>query len=113
MGGGEWYSHPEQGRCTGKQRVGDGSGCTWRVVNRTRTIKAVCMYKQLDEGVESTNKDCFAACPQPMNVTSDCYLRCYYEAVSRMTNEELAKPWVKAFESSDPSRGGCPDTPDM
>merc|ERR1712037_708745 len=43
--GGEWYSHPIQGRCTGSQRVGDGSGCTWRVVERARSIKATCMYK--------------------------------------------------------------------
>lgn len=57
--GGFWFSHPEQGRCTGDQRVGDGSGCTWRVVERVRAVKASCMYKRLDERVEAEDPNCF------------------------------------------------------
>lgn len=109
--GGLWLSHPTQGRCTGTQRVGDGSGCTWRVIERTRAVKASCMYQRLDAGVESTQPACFAACG-PRNVTSDCYLKCFSEAVYAMTQDQLVAPWLNAFGSSDPSKGGCPDTPD-
>ena len=106
--GGEWYSHPVAGKCTGDQRVGDGSGCTWRVVAINKILNASCMYGNIDGNVEQHNEDCFSACSQPHNVTSDCYLRCYNEAVERMTGDELAVPWGLAFDSEDKSKGGCP-----
>jgi hypothetical protein len=52
-GRGEWYSHPAAGECTGTARVGDGSGCTWRVVATSRAINASCMYAHLDANVEA------------------------------------------------------------
>ena len=69
--GGEWYSHPVAGKCTGDQRVGDGSGCTWRVVAINKILNASCMYGNIDGNVEQHNEDCFSACSQPHNVTSD------------------------------------------
>ena len=106
--GGIWYSHPEQGECTGTQRPGDGSGCTWRVSSRNRVVKASCVYGHLDDNVVAHNKACFQGCPQPNNVTSDCYLGCYSHGTDAMTKEELAAPWDKAFQSEDQSKGGCP-----
>ena len=37
------------------------------------------------------------------------YWRCSEFVVSPMTSEQLTKPFVAAFEKSDPSEGGCPD----
>lgn len=107
--GGEWYSHPSLGQCRDGQRVGDGSGCTWRVVSRERVIKASCLYARLDANVEGHDPVCFSACPQPHNVTSDCFLSCYSRATRDMTHDQLTAPWVAAFASSDAKRGGCPE----
>ena len=105
--GGLWYSHPEQGECKGGHYVGDGSGCTWRVVKTIKTIKATCMYERMDGNVENYDESCFKECSQPKNVTSSCYLQCYSKAVASMTKDELAAPWTKAFSSDDPKGGGC------
>lgn len=107
--GGEWYSHPSLGQCVDGHYVGDGSGCTWRVVERSRVIKASCIYARLYTNVEGHDPACFAACPQPNNVTSDCFLSCYSKATREMTHDQLTEPWIKAFASPDPSAGGCPE----
>lgn len=60
--GGEWFSHPVEGECVDGHYVGDGSGCTWRVVGRNKIINATCMYKHLDQNVESYDPSCFSAC---------------------------------------------------
>lgn len=46
--------------------------------------------------------------PQPNNVTSTCYLKCYSDASSQMTQDELAAPWDKAFALNETAAGGCP-----
>lgn len=102
--GGEWYSHPEAGECRPGQRVGEG--CSWRVVTRRRVINATCMYRRLDANVESYDKGCFAGCAQPHNVTSTCYLKCYSDAVAKMSAAELVEPWGLAFAAD-----GCPEVP--
>eukprot|EP01064_Diplonema_japonicum_P009538 TRINITY_DN17007_c0_g1_i1.p1 TRINITY_DN17007_c0_g1~~TRINITY_DN17007_c0_g1_i1.p1 ORF type:complete len:397 (+),score=78.23 TRINITY_DN17007_c0_g1_i1:52-1242(+) len=44
---GTWYSMPEDAECKEGQVPGDGS-CTWRVVQRMKTIDAVgCLFKEL------------------------------------------------------------------
>jgi hypothetical protein len=106
--GGVWFSHPEQGECKDGHYVGDGSGCTWRVVETVKTIRAACMYKVMDSNVENYDKSCFSSCPQPRNVTGNCYLKCYSDASSKMTHDQLAAPWARAFKSNDPKEGGCP-----
>jgi hypothetical protein len=107
--GGLWYSHPSLGECKHSQRIGDGSGCTWRVVQRERVVNASCVYGHLDANVEAHDKSCFTACPQPQNVTSDCYLGCYSRATNQMSHDELSAPWTAAFASTDKSKGGCPE----
>jgi len=106
--GGEWYSHPAAGQCLDGHYVGDGSGCTWRVVAMDRVINATCMYGHLDANVVNNDPSCFRGCPQPTNVTSDCYLQCYTKATERMSKDELAAPWDTAFAKTDRAQGGCP-----
>ena len=106
--GGIWYSHPEQGECKDGHYVGDGSGCTWRVVKTTKIIRAACMYHNIDANVEQSDAACFGKCPVPKNVTGDCYLKCYNDATDKMTKNSLSAPWGQAFQSNDKTKGGCP-----
>merc|ERR1719272_1994443 len=101
--GGEWYSHPEQGQCMNGARPGDGSGCTWRVVEVTNTIQAKCLYGLLDANVANHNPSCFSACPQPGNKTSTCYLECYTKATEDMSPDQLSAPWTAGFKTCPPA----------
>jgi hypothetical protein len=104
--GGIWYSHPGAGRCTGTQTVGDGSGCSWRLVNTTSKVKAQCVYDAIDAAVVALDQKCFDKCPETpaggLNSTSACYLRCYSTAVYAASQQTLVTPWKAAFN------GGCP-----
>ena len=66
------------------------------------------MYGHLDANVVNNDPSCFRGCPQPTNVTSDCYLQCYTKATERMSKDELAAPWDTAFAKTDRAQGGCP-----
>ena len=105
--GGVWFSHPEEGECKNGASLGT-DGCTWRVAKRSQIINASCMYEHVDGAVEAKDPSCFSACPQPKNVTSNCYLKCYSDATRTMTHDQLADPWTKAFASDDVTKGGCP-----
>ena len=102
--GGEWYSHPTAGRCTGGHTVGDGSGCTWEG-KVAKVIEAKCMYKLVDANIEAMGKACFDSCPQPSNRTSSCYLSCFSNVTLTAPRAALLEPWAQAFE------GGCPLQP--
>ena len=91
--GGLWFSHPAAGQCKPGQWVGDGSGCTWRLIKTTKIVRAECVYQSLDKAVENHNASCFEECPQPHNVTSNCYLKCYSESTLGMSPMELTAPW--------------------
>lgn len=93
-----WFSHPVGGECRGGHYVGDGSGCTYRMVEIARAINASCMYEKYDTEIESLDPKCFDRCKQPFNKTSDCYLFCYSSAMRKATQEELLKPWSDAFD---------------
>jgi hypothetical protein len=45
MVNGTWYSHPAAGQCLDDQRIGDSSGCTYRVIENSKAIKASCLYE--------------------------------------------------------------------
>eukprot|EP00937_MAST-01D_sp_MAST-1D-sp2_P000969 g969.t1 len=104
--GGIWYSHPEAGRCKAGQRIGDGSGCTWRVVSTTQKVAAQCVYEAVDKAMEAIDPSCFGKCPGGVrNVTSNCYLECYARVAYSATQQQLTAPWKAAFA------GGCPPVP--
>ena len=63
---GIWYSNPAMGECTGSHKIGDGSGCTWKLRSIDKAINASCLYERIDTNIEvfdSDAKACFAACP--------------------------------------------------
>jgi hypothetical protein len=81
-------STPKEGECTGTARIGDGSGCTWRLLDAEKYADADCVNAKVDAAVEKFNPDCFDACPGgPANHTSDCYLGCYGSAINGVANE--------------------------
>jgi len=104
--GGYWYSFPGQGECKEGGYVGDGSGCSWRLVAITKAIHASCMYQVIDHAVENRNSSCFSPCPRSTlggyNRTSACYLECYSHTTAQMSPEQLAVPWNQAFAGSCP-----------
>eukprot|EP00940_MAST-03C_sp_MAST-3C-sp2_P002802 g2802.t1 len=95
---GEWYSTTSQGECTGDARVGDGSGCTWRVLNTSSRVNATCVYEHIDEAVEAMNASCFGRCNQPLNRSSSCYLGCYTSTAIAASSEALTAPWHEAVD---------------
>lgn len=105
IAGGLWFSQPSGGQCRGEQKVGDGSGCTYKVVGVPRVINATCMYQTIDHFVEALNPTCFSKCP-PHNVTTDCYLGCFSQTTGSTAKAKLVEPWHTAFADQ-----GCPQVP--
>jgi len=61
------------------------------------------MYQTVDAALEGMDAGCFAACPQPRNTTSTCWLKCFDGVIAATPVDELVKPWEAAFGD-----GGCP-----
>lgn len=117
--GGLWYSTPKEGNCEDPNQH-----CAWKVLQNVKTVNASCANNNLHVAVEKKGHGCFSQCAQPRNVTSDCWILCFIETtlgrdplnLSRvvgtpMTAEELSTPWLQAFESEDPAKGGCAALP--
>lgn len=98
--GGLWFSHPSAGECTDRHFVGDGSGCTYRLVKINRAINASCLYEQYDSQIEALNETCFSGCPDRHNKTSDCYLQCYSETIQAASQTQLLQPWSESFDTA-------------
>ena len=117
---GWWYSTPHAGECQGAARPGDGSGCTWRLVETVKTVNATCMRNNLAAFGVTENPSCFAGCnvrpgqPVPLGtLSSECFRNCYEQVWRevRPTQARIKATWDAAFESEDPERGGCPAAP--
>lgn len=102
VAGGVWQSFPHGGECLDGHYVGDGSGCTYRVVNISKAIKASCLYHNFDTIIQSYNPKCFNKCDQPHNVSSTCWLQCFSDTIDHSTVDEITKPWGYSFD------GACP-----
>jgi hypothetical protein len=115
--GGFWYSMPAQGECKGAARPGDGSGCTWRTVTNGKQVNSSCVSKGVDAGIIANGKACFANCADPTNVLTACWQDCFAQAVNGnttlglkpMPRDKVVAPFLAAFASEDPSKGGCED----
>lgn len=55
------------------------------------------MYETFDKMFESYNPNCFGECHHPLNVTSDCYLKCYSDTIQVVSQKQLVAPWAVAF----------------
>ena len=120
--GGNWYSTSSSGRCAAGQPVGH-EGCTWRVLKLRKQVGKSCSDRGVFSAVTEHGKACFDACAQPLNRSSLCFTKCFYETIvgpragdgigpeyvrGGMDVGELERAWLAPFLSSDPSNG-CPD----
>eukprot|EP01051_Picozoa_sp_SAG22_P005806 SAG22_NODE_358_length_11759_cov_39.384563_6_plen_464_part_00 len=48
-----WFSTPAAGECVGAARIGDGSGCTWRVVSQDKVVPSAVLDDAMAQLVES------------------------------------------------------------
>lgn len=119
--GGHWFSTTAEGQCRGDQRVGDTSGCSWRIIGGPAPAKNVsCVHKRVMEAVLSRNESCFAQCPDGKDLLptdpSDCWTLCVFSTIlgewngftgrQGMHSEELVGPFEQAMAPE--AEGGCP-----
>eukprot|EP01052_Picozoa_sp_SAG31_P045313 SAG31_NODE_8222_length_1494_cov_1.156272_1_plen_383_part_01 len=56
---GNWLSTPSNGECHGNQRPGDGSACTWRVLDTPTVIESECVRERLAMALLKARPSCF------------------------------------------------------
>ena len=69
--------------------------------------------------LQENDDSCHKACPQPTNMSSTCWTQCLLSAIAGdkskgvkpLSHEELLKPFMRAFDSDDVTKGGCPEVP--
>lgn len=113
---GTWYSTAEPGKCAEGKLTPD---CWWYVAEEKRTVNQTCVDGNVIAAVQANRPNCWKDCPdgQGKNVTSACFLTCLFETllgnstsgIKPMTRDAIIAPFVKSFESKDPSNGGCAD----
>ena len=121
VSGGSWFSTPANGQCREGQRVGDGSGCTWRVLRAPSFIESTCVNDKLDAAVMEAAPSCFASCPTAgggaVDTQSECFYRCYWLALhANATSAQTL--WASAIRptflnawptgSAEAQGGACP-----
>eukprot|EP01060_Flectonema_neradi_P041424 TRINITY_DN983_c0_g1_i2.p1 TRINITY_DN983_c0_g1~~TRINITY_DN983_c0_g1_i2.p1 ORF type:complete len:408 (+),score=90.44 TRINITY_DN983_c0_g1_i2:44-1225(+) len=79
---GSWYSLPPAGQCANGTRPTSPDVCTWRIVEKVKTIDVKCLFQ----------RGMFDAC----------------KADVRLPFPKTTNIFVTAFEQDDPSKGGCP-----
>lgn len=113
-----WYSTRALGECGAGDRPGTGS-CFWREVKLLRNANASCVRNRFLRAIADHNRPCYDTCPQPANISTPCYVECMLDsivgtadgAVPPMSRAELVGPYTRAFRSTDPNQGGCPEVP--
>jgi sucrose-6-phosphate hydrolase SacC (GH32 family) len=111
---GIWYSTLGTGLCSASVPF-----CTWRVAEIVKRVSHACLNDRINTAVEAANEPCFATCGQTRNISSDCWITCFYDAVlgpavatggpiGGMPLATLDAAWTNAFRSDDPHAGGCP-----
>lgn len=107
-----WFSSQKAGHCD------VGSSCYWNL--ETKAVKnATCVNSKVEAAVESKGASCFNSCGAVRNVTSDCYIKCFFNTIlggsnssgSSMTVAEIMDPFNQALSLEDVSKGGCPSLP--
>eukprot|EP01052_Picozoa_sp_SAG31_P038376 SAG31_NODE_5116_length_2731_cov_1.876900_3_plen_298_part_00 len=101
--GGYWYNTQADGECEGEAMPGDGSGCSWKVLETMKYANESCVNAHIDLAVETAGVACFENCSQPKNASTDCYQQCYSSTLSGnaaadppvkpMAHEDLLTPW--------------------
>lgn len=125
--GGLWYSPTTLGKCTQ-----DDKPCSWRLLSVEKTITRDCHLNAWHSVVEKhMEPGCIDSCAdsgmgQARNTSSKCWVKCWIDAAlgkdagssplkpeDGMSKEALVGAWLAPFASDDPSKGGCPNVPEM
>jgi len=97
----------------------------WRNAKIEKVINADCQARQLNTLVEQKGQPCFAACDQPANQSSPCWINCFFETVlgdghnssmapaGGISASDLTAAWLAGFQGDDQSQGGCPACPEL
>ncbi|EGD75691.1 hypothetical protein PTSG_07809 [Salpingoeca rosetta] len=132
--GGAWYSFLEEGKCphtpaaaaaaplqlaNNSSNTNTGDSCYWRVVDVRKRVRKNCTDAIIQAAVQSVHPDCFGACKQPRNVTSPCWIECFFSTLMGKTSaHEVYDPshalnttllhgaFLQSF--ADPEHQGCP-----
>uniref|UniRef100_A0A7S2TVY7 Uncharacterized protein n=1 Tax=Lotharella oceanica TaxID=641309 RepID=A0A7S2TVY7_9EUKA len=96
--GGFWYS-----------TIDKGEGSSWRIVETQRKVNATCLKDGLYAKIYKMAGECFAACPDPADLTSDCITTCVFDALlgktashsinptGGLSGEEIVALWIDSF----------------
>mmetsp|Transcript_63364 Transcript_63364/g.147609 ORF Transcript_63364/g.147609 Transcript_63364/m.147609 type:complete len:321 (+) Transcript_63364:58-1020(+) len=118
---GYWYSTLDYGYCP--HHPGRSQNCTWQVTSVDKIVNKTCHSSSFIGAVETYNRTCFEGCGPVRNVSSPCWVRCFYTAVlgpdagkpggkvAGIPLDSLVQAWTAPFQSDDPARGGCPELP--
>ena len=112
--GGFWLSMPAQGEC---KKPPSTPGCTWRTVTSGKQVNASCATAGVDAAIVANQPSCFANCTDPTDLLSACYNLCFAQALQGnatlgwqpMDRDDVVAPFLAAFASEDPEKGGCED----
>ena len=114
---GNWYSTTHDGEC-GNPHANASKPCTW-LQHRGKIANATCVNNRvLDVALKPVSAD-VKACEQEAakkcdyinavqtNLT-DCCIFALVKGVNATARADLVGPFIAAFNSDDPSQGGCP-----
>jgi len=118
--GGFWFSHPADAQCKD-----DVEGlCGWRVLSST-TVEEDCLHNSVIANVEAAGPTCFEGCGDSRNISSTCWIGCFFDtilgpdarhkdtpdAIAGMSREDVSRGWTNAFRPE--AQGGCPVLPEL
>eukprot|EP00928_Gymnodinium_smaydae_P028887 TRINITY_DN21909_c0_g1_i2.p2 TRINITY_DN21909_c0_g1~~TRINITY_DN21909_c0_g1_i2.p2 ORF type:complete len:146 (-),score=18.92 TRINITY_DN21909_c0_g1_i2:298-735(-) len=108
-----WFSTTDKGRCREGQVV--GRDCWWRQIETVRIVNASCVDDKFMASVVGRNRSCFGACSDPRDISSDCWIKCFFDIITGddkhpgLSRETLVGDFAAAF--APPSEGGCAEVP--
>jgi hypothetical protein len=116
---GIWLSTQSNGECGNPATKGV---CNWRVAERGKMVHADCLNANLAKAVAAASGGAVAKCEAPplpkcdwLNASatnmSDCCVEAFFTGITAMGRDKLLAPFLAAFASTDPSRGGCASVP--
>lgn len=118
---GFWYSTLDYGYCPHHPDL--PGNCTWDLESVDKIVNKSCHADSFAAAVEKYNASCFDGCGTARNVSSPCWVTCFYTTVlgpdagraggkvAGVPTEKLVKAWLDPFASEDPTKGGCPGMP--
>ena len=126
---GTWYSTQQAGECSsgtvGAEDAGEGQqperdrragntggeDCWWNATAQ-KSVNASCVTDRVIAAVLTPERGCVGCSKaEQADVTSSCWLRCFFDRLLAMQRADILQVFVAAFEEED--AGGCPAVPPL